>query len=213
MKKIAFSIGAMLLFAATPSFADTVDVAANFTEMIDVARVFAVFIGFLLFANALYGFYTWSKTGGSQGSTPGKSVTKLIIGSMLVITPWVYEFFKASLGVETNSTSVSGDSTRMILAIDANLGSDVAAAAGKGFLAFMPSGTLKAIIAFVMFIGFVAFVSGIYTLKDAHDPHGGGKAPFLAPALKILGGIVCMNLMWFSCFVSALIGISMLCIK
>lgn len=208
MKKFTLPLLAGALMFSAQSHAQAIDPSANFGEFIDVARYFAVFVGLIVFTSGIYGFYTWSNTKG-QGATPGRNFMKLIVGALLVISPWVYEFVKASLGVDNSSNALIGDGARMILAIDPTLGKG---AATTGFLQYMPEGTFKAILGFVMFIGFIAFISGIYSLKDIHNSAGGAKAaPIMGPTLRIVGGIGCMNILWVGCFLGSMVGISALC--
>lgn len=208
MKKFTLPLMAGALLFSAQSFAQAVDASANFGELIDVTRYLAVFIGLIVFTTGIYGFYTWSNTKG-QGTTPGRNIMKLIVGSLLVISPWVYEFVKATIGVDNSSNALIGEGARMILAIDPTLGKG---SAKTGFLQYMPEGTFKAILGFVMFIGFVSFISGIYALKDISNSAGGSRAaPILSPTMRIAGGIGCMNILWVGCFLGSMVGISALC--
>lgn len=207
IKTIIISATGLLL--STPVFADGgVDVAANFSALFDVAAVVSFVIGFYLLGTGLYSLYTWGK--GHSQKTAGSVILTMLIGTVLSSVGWAYQMMKGSL-IGENSEGVNIESGGQFnLALDQAAASASAAIHASGFGKFIPQDTVKVIIAFVFFVGFCAFISGVYSLKDVGDQRG-GQHPLLSPTVKIIGGVLCMNITWFGCFVSALLNIPALC--
>jgi hypothetical protein len=155
----------------------------------------------------LYGIYNWSKAGGG-GPSIGSQIGGLFIGTFLISLAWLYSLFKQSF-IGSDSGGVSMSSGQAHLALDADAISAAQKVVESGFGKFIPAGTAAGILAFVFFIGLVAFISGVYSLKDVGDARG--QNPVLSPVVKIIGGVICMNITWFGCLVSSLLGIPALC--
>ena len=209
MKTIKTTIISAGLLLSTPVFADGgVDVAGNFAVLFDVAALVAFVIGFCLVGTGMYSLYTWGK--GHSQKTAGSAILTMLIGTVLSSVGWAYQLMKGSIiGDSTDGVTIeSGGSFN--LALDSAAASASAAIHASGFGKFIPQDTVKVIIAFVFFVGFCAFISGVYSLKDIGDQRG-GQHPLLSPTVKIIGGVLCMNITWFGCFVSALLNIPALC--
>lgn len=210
--KIIRNILPILGALSAPAMADAsggVDIAANMAVLFDFAGYISGVIGFFLIANGVYSFYTWSRSGG-QNKTPGTAVVTLVIGTLLISIGWFYQVIKVSfVGSSAEGVSIT-DGGGYSLALDAATASAAASVTASGFGRFIPAGTLKAVLAFVFLVGFIAFISGCYSLKDISDNRG-SQHPILNPIIKIIGGVICMNITWFSCLLSGTLGIAALC--
>ncbi|MHD0644568.1 hypothetical protein ACYPKM_02875 [Pseudomonas aeruginosa] len=204
---LAASLGAGNAFAVSSG---GVDIAANFATLFEISSMIAVFIGVMLVASGLYGFYLHGK--GDQGVTVAGSVTRLLVGTLLVSVGWAYELFKGSfIGQNDNGVSIT-DSGQYSLALDQAALAAATQIGTTGYGKYLPASTLKAIFAFVFFVGFIAVISGVYSLKDIGG-NSRAERPILMPTVKILGGVICMNFTWFGCLIGDFIGMSMLCIE
>lgn len=210
--KIIRNILPVLGVLSTPAMASSsggVDIAANMAVLFDIAGFVAGVIGVFLLAGGLYSFYTWSK-GGGQGKSPGAAALTMLIGTALASIGWFYQVIKGSF-VGSNADGVSiTDSGGYSLALDRAAAAAAASVSGTGFGRFMPENTIKAVLAFVFLVGFIAFISGFFSLKDVGDNRG-SQHPILSPIVKIIGGVICMNITWFSCILSGTLGIAALC--
>lgn len=209
MKIIGYTTGLLLIGVSSSAHAQAVDAVENFAAMIDLAQLIASIVGFVLFAMGIIGFRKGSMNPGDPENTPAKNIGRLVVGVLLVAAPWFYELIRGTLGIAEEASMMVGEGGRMALAIDADMGGS----SSKGFMSYIPAGTLKAVIGFVMFVGFLAFLSGIYALKEIGSPGGRSESPLMTPLMKIGGGIMCMNLTWFSCLGATVMGISSLCVK
>ena len=209
MKAIKTITASVSLLLSTQVFAEGgADVAGNFSALFDVAGLVAFVIGFYLVGAGCYSLYTWSK--GNTGKTIGSVIQSMLIGTFLSSIAWVYQLMKGSF-IGENDKGVNIESGGQFnLALDQAAASAAASVHASGFGKFIPDSTIKTILAFVFFIGFCAFISGVYSLKDIGTQHG-GQHPLLNPVVKIIGGVLCMNITWFGCFVSALLDIPALC--
>ncbi|MBB4861390.1 hypothetical protein HNP46_000201 [Pseudomonas nitritireducens] len=200
-------------FAGTALAADGsgVDVAANFSTLFDFSALVAAVIGVFLIGSGIYGFYTWAKGDGRDKSI-GQLIFQLISGTLLISIGWAYGLLKGSfIGDNNNGVTIEGGQYN--LALDQAAINAASQISGTGFGRFMPASTFKTILAFVFFFGFVALISGIFGLKEMGNAHNRSQHPLLSPIVKITGGVICMNITWFGCIVSSLIGVSMLCIE
>ena len=202
----------MSLTIASPAYADAnggVDVAANMGVLFDIAGFVAGVIGVFLIAGGLFSLYNWAKTNG-QGKSPSSAVLSMLIGTLLASVGWFYQVMKVSF-VGDNSAGVSITSGGQYnLALDQATLQAAQSISSNSFGKFIPESTLKSVLAFVFLVGFIAFISGVFGLKDVGDNRG-SQHPILSPMVKIIGGVICMNITWFSCLVSGLLGIAALC--
>jgi hypothetical protein len=207
MKAIKIITASAGLLLSTPLFAAD-DVAANFGALFDVAGLVAFVIGFYMVGAGCYSLYTWSK--GNQGKSIGSVIQSMLVGTFLTSIAWIYQVMKGSfIGEYENGVNIESGGA-FNLALDAASASAAASVHASGFGRFIPDSTIKTILAFVFFIGFCAFISGVYSIKDIGSQQG-GQHPLLNPIVKIIGGVLCMNITWFGCFVSALLNIPALC--
>jgi hypothetical protein len=184
-------------------------VAANLAVLFDIAGFVAGVIGVFLVAGGLYGLYTWAKTNG-QGKTPGSALLSMLIGTFLASIGWFYQLMKSSfVGSSSQGVSIT-DSGQYSIALDQAALQASQSINSNSFGKFIPQSTLKAVLAFVFLVGFIAFISGVFGLKDVGDNRG-SQHPILSPIVKIIGGVICMNITWFSCLVSGTLGIAALC--
>lgn len=212
IKIITASLGLLLstplLAAEASSEAAGTDVAANFGALFDIAGVVAFVIGFYMLGMGCYSLYTWSK--GNQGKSIGSVILSMLIGTFLASIGWVYQVMKESfIGEHAGGVTITSGGA-FNLALDTAAASAATSVHASGFGRFIPDSTIKTILAFVFLVGFCAFISGVYAIKDIGTQQG-GQHPLLNPIIKIFGGVLCMNITWFGCFVSALLDIPALC--
>lgn len=194
--------------ALFPGFANAagVDTVGQLSALFSVVLGLASFLGVLLFANGLIAVYQ-SQTGRSN-KTIGQAMISMFVGTFMLSVGWVYGLMRASF-VGSSATGVSYEG-RGVLALDAAAISAGSAAARTGFGEFMPAETLQAVFAFVFLVGLMAFVHGIYLLRNI-GADGGSPDMKRACIYRIFGGLVCMNITWFSCLVGGILGIEAMC--
>lgn len=185
-----------------------VDIAKNMGVLFDIAGFIAGVIGIFLLAGGLYSFYSWSKANG-QGKSPAAAALSMLIGTILASIGWFYQVIKTSF-VGSSSGGVSMTDGAYSLALDEAAVRAAHSVTASGFGRFIPENTIKAVLAFVFLVGFIAFISGFFSLKDVGDNRG-SQHPILSPIVKIIGGVICMNITWFSCLLSGTLGIAALC--
>lgn len=213
MKKLAI-LGLMTITTIMSSYClaedgSGVDVAGNFSALFGFAGIVAGTIGVFLFGGSLYQLYT-AFSGRGQASY-GQPIFSLIIASLLISIGWFYNLIKGTIiGDNSDGVTISG-SGQFNLALDQAAASAALKVGSTGFGKFMPENTLKAVLAFIMFIGFCGLISGVFGLKDAFGQRA-GQNPVLGPAIKIIGGCICMNITWFGCLVSGLLGVPAICL-
>lgn len=191
-----------------PGIANAADVntVGQLSSLFSVVLGAASFIGVLLFANGLIAVYQ-SQTGRSN-KTIGQAVITMFVGTFMLSVGWVYGLMRASF-VGANSTGVSYEG-RGTLALDAAAIASGNAAAKTGYGKFIPAQTLQAVFAFVFLVGLIAFIHGVYLLKNI-GTDGGSPDMKRACIYRIFGGLVCMNITWFSCLVGGILGIESMC--
>lgn len=200
------------MILASPAYANSsggVDVAANISVLFDIAGFVAGVIGVFLIAGGLFSLYTWAKTNG-QGKSPGSAVLTMLIGTLLSSIGWFYQVMKGSFVGESSQGVSITSSGQYNIALDQAALQAAQSINSNSFGKFIPENTLKAVLAFVFLVGFIAFISGVFGLKDVGDNRG-SQNPILSPMVKIIGGVICMNITWFSCLVSGTLGIAALC--
>lgn len=210
MKAIKIITASLGLLLSTPLLAAEggSDVAANFGVLFDIAGVVAFVIGFSMLGTGLYSLYTWSK--GNHGKSIGSVIMTMLVGTFLASVAWLYQVMKVSfIGEYDKGVNITSGGAYN-LALDAAAASAATSVHASGFGRFIPDSTIKTVLAFVFFIGFCAFISGVYSIKDIGTQQG-GQHPLLNPIVKIIGGVLCMNITWFGCFVSDLLNIPALC--
>jgi hypothetical protein len=129
----------------------------------------------------------------------------LISGSLLISLGTFYNVISSSMGA-----SLIGD-TKSILAVNAHISLASGTQSASGFAKFVPTETGQTILAFIYFIGIVSFVKGIFLLKDLGSPQG-QQAGLSKPITHIMGGVVAMNILKFSCMVGVFIGSDIICL-
>jgi hypothetical protein len=198
----------ILAAALQPSFANAanVDTVAQLSSLFSVALSVASFLGVMLFANGLMAVYQ-SQTGRGN-KTIGQALISMFVGTFMLSVGWVYGLMKASF-VGANSTGINYEG-RGSLALDAAAISAGNAAASTGYGKFMPAQTLQSIFAFVFLVGLIAFIHGVYLLRNV-GAEGGNSDMKRASFYRILGGLMCMNITWFSCLVGGILGIDSMC--
>ena len=161
-------------------------------------------MGLCTFVLGLYGFKKHSEA--PQQYTIAYCVANLGTGTLLLLSGYFYGVVIGT-AVDTgfdydNSSALALDQTAL------GSGADLA----NSFLGkYLPVHTVEMLIGFVYLVGLLAFLKGIYMLKNAGSTgnHNDGISKAL---IHIVGGVVSMNISAFSCIISSIFGVSMLCL-
>lgn len=193
------------VLAIMPSFAmaDGVDMSANIKELSALLIDLTPLLGFVIFGSGIYQFYKHSKTKDERYGV-ASSVFKIIVGAMLVSINWLYAFLVNSFVTGENG-SISG--SRMLLAVDAQMAEGSAVTVASNVI---PASTVSGLLGFVAFVGIIAFINGLLALKNLGDGRHDERDLYKA-ITRIVGGLVCLNIKWFSCFLGSVVGVSMFC--
>ena len=185
------------------AMADGVDMSANMRVLSALVLDLAPFFGFIIFGMGVYQFYKHSKTKDERYGI-ANSVFKLIAGALLVSINWFYAFLVNSFVTGENG-SISG--ARMLLAVDAQMAEASSVTVASQVI---PASTISGLMGFVAFVGIIAFINGMLALKNLGDGRHDERDLYKA-LTRIVGGLVCLNLKWFSCFLGSIFGVSMFC--
>lgn len=211
MTSKTIKIMALTGVALLPGIANAaaVNIVAQFTTLFGVVLAVSSFIGVMLFANGLYGIYTASSGRSNKGY--GQGLMNMLIGSFMLSVGWVYGLMKASfIGNTATGVDYEGRDALALNGIEAAAVAAGTAVKGTAYGKFIDANTLQAVFAFVFFIGLLAFVHGVYLLRTI-GMDGGDPNMKRAAFYRIFGGLICMNITWFSCLVGGMLGISAMC--
>lgn len=211
MKPKTLRNAALALALVMPGIANAaaVNIVAQFTTLFGVVLAVSSFVGVMLFASGLYSIYVASS--GRSNKSVGRGLINMLVGCFMLSVGWVYGLMKASfIGNTVTGVDYEGRDALALNGVEA-----AAMAAGKAVSAtaygkFIDANTLQAVFAFVFFVGLVAFVHGVYLLRTIGQD-GGDPNMKRAAFYRIFGGLICMNITWFSCLVGGLLGISAMC--
>lgn len=195
----------ILLSMMLPSvaLAQGVDVSANMKTLSALVLDLTPLIGFVVFGGGIYQFYKYSKTRDERYGV-ASSIFKIVAGALLVSINWLYGFLVNSFVTGSNS-SISG--SRMLLAVDTQMAQGASVTLATGII---PASTISGLLGFVAFIGIVAFINGLMALKNLGDGRHDERDLYKA-ITRIVGGLVCLNIKWFSCFFGTVFGVTMFC--
>jgi hypothetical protein len=160
-------------------------------------------VGMAIFFNGLYGFY--KRTEDPNRYTLAFCVANCVAGSLLLISATAYSWTVNSM----STTEWATDSS--MLSVGSKINDDFNAAQG-GFLgSYLPEQSIKTLMGFVYIAGLVGYLRGLYLLKNIGQMDNGQSGGFYKALWHILGGAATMNILKVGCFISWLLGISMLC--
>jgi len=202
---------ALALTAFLPGFANAaaVNVVAQFTTLFGVVLAVSAFIGVMLFAQGLYSIYVSSS--GRSNKSVGQGLMNMLVGTFMLSVGWVYGMMKASfIGKTVTGVDYEGREALALNGVEAAAIAAGNAVSKTAYGKFIDSNTLQAVFAFVFFVGLLAFVHGVYLLRTI-GMDGGDANMKRAAFYRIFGGLVCMNITWFSCLVGGILGISSMC--
>lgn len=205
-KRVALALAAFL-----PGFANAaaVNVVAQFTTLFGVVLAVSAFIGVMLFAQGLYSIYVSSSGRGNK--SVGQGLMNMLVGTFMLSVGWVYGMMKASfIGKTVTGVDYEGREALALNGVEAAAIAAGNAVSKTAYGKFIDSNTLQAVFAFVFFVGLLAFVHGVYLLRTI-GMDGGDANMKRAAFYRIFGGLVCMNITWFSCLVGGILGISSMC--
>jgi len=202
---------ALAMAALAPGFANAaaVDVVAQFTSLFGVVLAVSSLVGVMLFAQGLYSIYVSSS--GRSNKSVGQGLLNMLVGTFMLSVGWVYGLMKASfIGATATGVDYEGREALALNGIEAASMAAGTAVSKTAFGKFIDSNTLQAVFAFVFFVGLMAFVHGVYLLRTI-GMDGGDANMKRAAFYRIFGGLICMNITWFSCMVGGILGISSMC--
>lgn len=158
-------------------------------------------VGLCLFLWAIYGFKKHSES--PQQHTIASCAGQLIVGCLLLSSSYIYNQAASTL-------TIPGSDSRSALSID-NAG-QADSGPGSNFLSSAFTAESKnLIISFVFLIGVIAFLRGLYLLKDFGQRQGNGSSATAMSLFHIVGGIMCMNILYFSCMFAKVFSIPYIC--
>lgn len=163
----------------------------------------AYLAGSILF---LSGIYKFKKNGENAQAHPiATAVWMVIAGVLLLSAPTFYNAVSSTI----HSTFV-GASGVDILAVNQHIQGFDVVESNFGFSRFIPTGTGKAILAFIYVVGLISFVKGIFMLKDTGETQK--QLGFSAAMVHIFAGAIAMNISQFSCLVGDFFNTKALCL-
>ncbi len=199
----SFVLATLSLIFPVSAFAAGVDMSANMKVLADVVLALTPLLGFVVFGTGIYQFYKHSKTRDERYGV-ASSVFKIIAGAMLVSINWLYAFLVNSF-VTGDNASIAG--SRMLLAVDAQMAQATSVTIANDVI---PASTISGLLGFVAFVGIVAFINGLMALKNLGDGRHDERDLYKA-LTRIIAGLVCLNIKWFSCFMGSIFGVTMFC--
>ncbi len=200
----AVAMFVVALLAISPNaYAAAVDVKQNMKTLVEMALMIAPFLGFLVFASGIMQFYKHAKTKDERYGV-SSSVFKLVAGILLISINWFYGVLASSF---VPDTSTGADGARMLIAVDVQMTQGQAVTMAGGVV---PADTINGLLGFIAFVGVLAFINGLMALKNMGDGRHDERDLYKA-ITRIAGGIICLNIKFFSCFVGSIFGVTMLC--
>ncbi|MFK4132065.1 DUF6750 family protein [Pseudomonas luteola] len=167
----------------------------------------ALLIGVVMFVSSVYGFK--QNASNPQQFPISKCITGLLVGCGMLALPFLYVSSAQTLGVTSTSSWEGGRSVLSASNATANISSSTGS---QNFLGkYLSDETKKLIIGFVFLIGLIAFVRGIYLFKDMGNRQGNGSSTTAMSLFHVGGGVVCMNILYFSCLFAATFNIPHIC--
>lgn len=169
------------------------------TLLVSIANL----LGIILFVSGVYSIY---KHGENPNQYPrGKSIATILAGTLLISAASAYAWT-----VNTGST-VEWASDKSMLAVGQHLDDSLEIDDESLLGRYVPKSTRTALFGFIYLIGLIGFLRGLYLLKDVGQVDNGSKGGFAQAFWHIAGGSMTMNILKVGCFLSWLLGISMLC--
>jgi hypothetical protein len=159
-------------------------------------------IGLCLFLWGVYGFKKHTES--PQQFTIGMCTGQFLVGCMLMSSSYIY-----TQAATTLTISVSG-SSRSVLSVDN--ADQASASTGSTFLSdAFTTESKNLIIGFVFLIGVIAFLRGLYLMKDFGSRQNNGSSATAMSLFHVVGGIICMNILYFSCLFAEVFSIPYIC--
>jgi hypothetical protein len=203
MKIIALLI--LVLATSFPAYADDASSLsiADFNKIGSFLVSLFYVLGVYLILASLYGMRHSSTE--PQKYPFRQCVAKLITGCLLLSSAYVYTTFMVTVTGEAMSGAGSVLSSS---GITDQLGDVSQSFLGK----YIPAHTSRTLLGILYVIGLGAFLKGVFMLKDVGESQSNGASPFSKSLGHMFGGMICMNILKFSCFVGSFIGVSAMCI-
>jgi len=140
-----------------------------------------------------------------QQYTIGYCVGNFFTGCALLASSFIYSAMSGTLGI-------AWDGSRNGLSLSSHDAESAAANMPNNFLTkSLTDDTKKLIIGFVFLVGAVAFIRGIYLCKDFGERRNNGGSGTAMALFHMIGGIICMNILLFSCIFAKTFNIPHIC--
>lgn len=160
-------------------------------------------IGITLSFLGLYGFYKHSSD--PRTYSISYCLGNIIAGALLLISSTTY------MWTVNSAAPVSWATDSSMLAVGSKINDDINQAK-QGFLGkYLPEGSVKTLMGFVYLVGLISYLRGIYLLKNTGSVDNSQSGGFYKALWHIVGGAATMNILQVGCFLSWLLGISMIC--
>ncbi len=194
----------LVITTSFPAYADETSLStADFNEIGSFLVSLFYVLGVYLILASLYGM-RHSPTE-PQKYPFRQCVAKLITGCLLLSSAYVYTTFMVTATGESMSGAGSILSSSGI--------TDQLEDVSQSFLGkYIPEHTSRTLLGILYVIGLGAFLKGVFMLKDVGESQSSGSSPFSKSLGHMFGGMICMNILKFSCFVGSFIGVSAMCI-
>lgn len=161
-------------------------------------------IGVIMFIFGVYSFKKHSES--PQQYTIGMCIANVLTGCFLIASSFMYSAFRGTI-MDDN-----WEQGRLGLSMDKHVGSGSGNDMPENFLTRSLTPEAKqVIIGFVFLVGLIAFIRGLYLFKEFGErSKSGGSATSMA-LFHVFGGIICMNILMFSCIFAKTFNIPHIC--
>lgn len=160
-------------------------------------------IGLIMF---IFGIYCFKKNSENpQQYTMGKCIGNTTTGILLLASSFMYSSFRGSL------LSEEWEQGRTGLSMDKHISDSLSQMPDNFLTKSLTPETRQLIIGFVFLVGIIAFIRGLFLFKDFGQRTQGGSSGTAMALFHIIGGIICMNIMMFSCMFAKTFSIPYIC--
>lgn len=161
-------------------------------------------IGLILF---IYGVYGFKKNADSPQQFPiSMCIGNCVTGMFLLASSFMYSAFRGTF----IGDNWQGD--RAGLSLDRHMSGSSGNNMPDNFLtrALTPEAR-NVIIAFVFLVGLIAFIRGLFLFRDFGERSKSGGSSTAMAFFHVIGGIICMNILMFSCIFAKTFNIPHIC--
>lgn len=160
-------------------------------------------IGVILF---IFGLICFKKNAENpQQYTVGKAIANLLTGTFLLASSFMYASFRGSILNDGWDTSRTG------LSMDKHVSDSLSDMPDNFLTRSLTPETKQLIIGFVFLVGIIAFIRGLFLFREFGQRTQGGSSGTAMALFHVIGGIICMNIMMFSCIFAKTFSIPHIC--